>query len=837
MVDFRKHLVGTKRSKPTDPIALYESLDRAHDKGPLRPAQAAVLTKWFQDHQSKRDVIVKLHTGQGKTLIGLVMLQSKLNAENGPCAYLCPNNFLIEQTCEQAKQFGITTCQADGDLPNDFLNGKAILVTSVQKMFNGLTKFGLDRKSIKLGALLLDDAHACADDIRDACRIRIPRLEPAYAALKAMFETELEAQGMGTYADIVNEKRDAFLPVPYWAWLQKEGDVARVLSKYEGILPIKFPWPLLKDILAQCNCVISGASLEIESSVAPLNKFGSYWSADHRIFMSATVTDDAFLVKGLQLSPEVIANPLSYEKETWSGEKMVLLPSLIHDDLDRQKIVSMFAAPSTKKFGQVALAPSFPRTADWKTLGARIATRETVFDEIPRIKAGNFTETLVLVNRYDGIDLPDETCRILIFDSKPYTENLNDLYQELCRPDSESILMQCARTIEQGMGRSVRGEKDYSVIIFIGADVVKLVRDKASRKFFSTQMDTQVQIGLEIAEMARGDVLGSHSPTDALIGLIRQCLSRDEGWKEFYLEKMKTVVPRRSDERLLRLHAAELEAERAFATSNYTKAVSVLQHVLDSSMAQETDRGWYLQEMARYAYRIDRNQSQTLQEAAHKANRMLLKPTTGVSVAALVLSQARVSRLIAFIKSFGNYSDLDVGISDILSNLTFGTRAEKFELALHQLGQALGFASERPDKEWKKGPDNLWALNDHQYILWECKDEVDVLRTDISKSEAEQMISSSAWFKKHYAGKEVKRLLVHPADVGSASAPFIDEVEAVRPTELKRLVAAVRYFFRSFKLLDFNDLTEIKVQALITDSKLTVDDLYTKYSKKIKDGR
>jgi replicative superfamily II helicase len=50
---------------------------------------------------------VKLHTGQGKTLVGLLMLQSRLNAGKGPVVYLCPDHFLIAQTCEQARQFGI----------------------------------------------------------------------------------------------------------------------------------------------------------------------------------------------------------------------------------------------------------------------------------------------------------------------------------------------------------------------------------------------------------------------------------------------------------------------------------------------------------------------------------------------------------------------------------------------------------------------------------------------------------------------------------------------------------------------------------------------------------
>lgn len=123
----------TKSVEPVDPVALYDTLDRAHDKGPLRPAQIAVLTAWFTQHQGTRDVIVKLHTGQGKSLIGLLMLQSRLNAGKGPALYLCPDNFLIEQTCEQAKEFAITTCNADPNLPDAFLNGEQILVTSVPK--------------------------------------------------------------------------------------------------------------------------------------------------------------------------------------------------------------------------------------------------------------------------------------------------------------------------------------------------------------------------------------------------------------------------------------------------------------------------------------------------------------------------------------------------------------------------------------------------------------------------------------------------------------------------------------------------------------------------------
>lgn len=839
MVDFKKRLAGKKVEKPIDPVKLYETLDRAYDKGPLRPSQLSVLNEWYAHHQAQRDVIVKLHTGQGKTLIGLLMLQSRLNASNGPVLYMCPDNFLIDQTCEQARQFGIPTCKADPDLPDDFLNSEKILVTSVQKLFNGLTRFGLHRKSINVGTLLMDDAHACADKIREQCRIRIPSSEEAYTALKTLFAEDLEQQGVGTYADICNEKRDALLPVPYWAWIGRESEVASILSSNAQRESIKYAWPLLKDILSQCQCVISGAALEIEPYIPPLTAFGSYWDAPARIFMSATVTDDAFLVKGLQLAPETIINPLTYSKERWSGEKMVLLPTLIHEDLDRERIVQSYGPVNAKRrYGVVALAPGFNWTKDWEAHGAVVATKETVAAVIEELRKGHYEKAVVLANRYDGIDLPDDTCRILIFDGKPYSESLTDLYQEHCRPNSEATLMRTIRTVEQGMGRSVRGEKDYSVVVIVGADITRLVRDRDSRKFLSPQMSTQIEIGLEIAEMARQEIDEGEMPTNAFAGLVKQCLGRDDDWKAFYAKQMEKVKPAGANERILRIYAAELEAEQAYCHGDYGTAAAKLQELLDAGTLDREDRGWYLQEMARYQFRTNRPESQRLQVAAHTANRLLLKPASGVTVAKLTLvSQGRMERIKTWVGQFGDYGQLDVGLSDILSRLVFGTKADKFEHALDELSRALGFAGERPDKEWKEGPDNLWALDDTQYILWECKSEVEIKRSEINKREAEQMNRSSAWFDKHYSGMNVKRIIIHPAYVVPSAAAFTHDVEAMRESELKRFVRQVRDFFKAFESLNFKDLSEQHIQKLVNTHRLSVSDLLSNYSKKLKNLR
>lgn len=837
MVDFKKKLGGKIIEKPTDPIKLYDTLDREADKGPLRPAQIAVLEDWSAKHQADRDVIVKLHTGQGKTLIGLLMLQSRLNGGHGPVVYICPNNYLVDQTREQARQFGIRTCTSEGDLPEDFIDSRSVFVTSVQKVFNGLTKFGLNKQSIVVDTMLMDDAHACSDTIRNQCRIHIPKEEQAYSSLKTLFAAELEQQGMGTFADIENDKRDAFLPVPYWAWLPREAEVAGILSKYADRRSIKFAWPLLKDLLRHCQCVISGDAIEIEPYIAPLGAFGSYDKAKHRIFMSATVTDDAFLVKGLQLSPNTIAKPLTYAKETWSGEKMILLPSLIHEDLDHGKIVQNFSKSGKKRsFGRVALVPSFAKAKPWESGGAIIANADNISDIINTLTKGEFDDTVVLVNRYDGIDLPDKTCRILIFDSKPYSESLTDLYEEQCRPHSAATLMRTVRTVEQGMGRSVRGEKDYSVIVVVGSDLVRLLRDKTSRHYLSSQMATQIDIGLEITDMARQDIEDGTEPWKAFVDLANQCLRRDEDWKAFYAEKMEKMVMSGSDPAILQIYAAEFQAERAYIDGDYAGAAKRIQQLVDGTPLDKDEKGWYLQVQARYNYVANRAEAETLQIAAHKKNRLLLRPATGVTVARLtVVSQSRAERIRKWIAGHTDYAELNVNVTDMLGRLVFGSKAESFESSLNELSRALGFVGERPDSEWKEGPDNLWALDDKQYMLFECKSEVDVARVEINKREAEQMNRSSAWFEKHYSGMKVKRLIIHPAGKIESAAAFTHEVEGVREADLKRMVQAARDFFKSFENQNLNDLSEFHIQNTINTYSLSVPDLLSKYSRKLKD--
>jgi len=158
---------------------------------------------------------------------------------------------------------------------------------------------------------------------------------------------------------------------------------------------------------------------------------------------------------------------------------------------------------------------------------------------------------------------------------------------------------------------------------------------------------------------------------------------------------------------------------------------------------------------------------------------------------------------------------LAVSLDEILSRLEFGVKADRFEHAFDELGRTPGFSTQRPDKEWKEGPDNLWALRDSEYLLVECKSEVHLDRKEIYKEETGQMNNAGAWFTKNYKGVKAKNVMILPAGKLANGAGFNEEVQIMRKTELNRLTKNVRSFFAEFASFDFKDLSATKVRTFL----------------------
>lgn len=831
MINFKKRLEGTKTDLKINPIELYETLDRASDKGPLRPSQHEILKEWFDNRQEEKDSIIKLHTGQGKTLIGLLILQSRINSAKGSCIYVCPNIYLVEQTCNQAKQFGIPFCVfgEDRTIPQEFINGEKILITHSQLIFNGKTKFGLKTRSLPLDSIVLDDSHSCIDTIEDSFTVKISREDNAeiYDEIFNSLETLLEDQGYAKVHEIKDGDREQVLGVPYWIWRNKYKNITDILSdhKDEDKSSYKFAWDLIKDSIEDCFCFISGDRIEIKPYRNPIEKYGSFYNANCRIFMSATTNNDSFFIKGLGLKKETILNPIVFNDNLWSGEKMILFPYHMDDRLTRDQVIELFGTGSNKnKFGIIGLTTGFSRTNTWKNAGATVITSKNIKEKVGRLLEGHFDEALVFANRYDGIDLPDSSCRILIIDSKPFSETLHDKYQEEVRLDSDVIDVKIAQKIEQGLGRGVRGEKDYCVILLIGNDILNVVSNSRYKKFFSEQTQMQIKIGLQVTKFAVEDA-ETDKAQDLLINTINQCLKRDESWKDFYKQEMDSIKASSKDSEILEILEIEKKSEEAYTNGQYSVAQDLIQSILDNYIDKfnTTEKGWYLQQIARFLHPKSSADSNKFQINAHRNNRSLYRPNKGMEITRLTINEDRIEKIKSWIKKCNDFLDLKYKLDALLGDLLFGCTADKFEQALESLGACLGFESERPEKYWKEGPDNLWCITKDKYLLFECKNEVDEKRAEIYKKESGQMSNSVHWFEKNYPKMELIPVMVINTRKLSKDASFDKRVRIMKKNKVNLLHRNIKSFFNEFSAYELDTISSIQITTMLATHYLSVE--------------
>lgn len=172
-------------------------------------------------------------------------------------------------------------------------------------------------------------------------------------------------------------------------------------------------------------------------------------------------------------------------------------------------------------------------------------------------------------------------------DSLPYFDSLADRYEEQACPNSELINKRIAQKIEQGIGRGVRGEKDYCAILIIGSELVRFMRSIATNKFFSPQTRKQIDIGIEIADMAKEDK--TESPIKVVLSLIKQMLVRDEGWKEYYASEMDTIVEDNAESQVYDRLLKERQTEQFFCEGEYEKAISSMQRLIDGLNVDDTE--------------------------------------------------------------------------------------------------------------------------------------------------------------------------------------------------------------------------------------------------------
>lgn len=398
----------------------------------LRVEQDQVLKAWFE-RRTEKDLVIKQNTGGGKTVVGLLAAQSSLNEGVSPAAYLVPDTYLVKQVLKEARQLGIAV--TDDPRSHAFLAGQAILVCTFEKVVNGRSTFGLagDPYATRLGAIVVDDAHAALSAARRQFTITVPSDHPAYKTALSVFGEELTRQSPKNGAALREGDDCAPLRIPFWSWAEKHQQVTSIIadSATDDTQPgIFFSWPLLADQLHLAVATISNRGLQLRTPCPPIQQIPAFHQATRRIYLTATLADDGILVTELGADPSSVRTPITPERASDLGDRLILAPAALNPQLIDDTVRAMAhqfslgdrdgdGAPDAEPVNVVALVPSDRAAGAWAPYANHILHVHDMKPVIDRMVAGEHVGLVVLVNKYDGVDLPGHACRLLVVDGIP----------------------------------------------------------------------------------------------------------------------------------------------------------------------------------------------------------------------------------------------------------------------------------------------------------------------------------------------------------------------------------------------------------------------------------
>ena len=462
--DYSKLSVTGQQARPTDPIEVFQGAAITDGNiNDLWLGQGDALREWHA-HRGENDVAVALNTGAGKTLVGLLIAQSLVNETRRQVVYACSSIQLVEQTAKKAQGYGLPAATyfrqrfSQGEL---YHRAEAPCVTTYQALFNGRSRFGQD----DIAAVIFDDAHTADQILRNQFSLSIARHELAatFDQILALFQPYHNAVGLASsYAEVVSGVDSHEFLVPPFEVQRNATELRRLLLE-AGLGECRstmFAWEFIRDHEDLCCLLITNNEVTLTPPVVPVSALPYFRSGVRRIYLSATLSAPDSFVRAFGRKPDHIVAPSTTAGEC---ERMILIPSSVggvRDDIAAAKEV-------IKQHKALILVPSFRRAERWADI-AEPPGRESVSAAIDSFRDAGPPEKLILAARYDGLDLPGDTCRMMVLDDLPQGAGPLERFQWERLNMQSSLRSLLASRVVQSFGRISRGMSDHGVVVLTG---------------------------------------------------------------------------------------------------------------------------------------------------------------------------------------------------------------------------------------------------------------------------------------------------------------------------------------------------------------------------------
>lgn len=543
-----------------DPEALFGDLPRTTaGVGALWSHQADQLRTYFNSYLESADVALELPTGSGKTLVGLLIADWKRGSRGDRVAYACPTKQLAHQVVAKARAQGIHAVPLYGPHQSwdqsdvaAYRRSSAVAVTTYSSIFNTSSKLA-DAQT-----LLFDDAHAGESYVADAWAVIVESGRNTYDQMFDAFGDRLDPSLVRRMlaADGPASDNTEVRMLPMSAVADCADALDSVLATLDGDAAYRFK--MVRSSLSSCLFYVSRSQFYIRPLIPPTFQHAAFVDPFQRIYLSATLGDAGELERAF--GRRVIARipvPSAWEK-TGAGRRFFVFPDLaqldgMDGDLDamgkpQPAPVSQLMNLAAKRLILTPDDASADRIAD--ELSCPVDERYTAKNADTGIEPflSATKGTLLAANRYDGMDLPAETCRLMLASGLPTGTHLQERFLA-SKLRATNVLDERVRTrVLQGVGRCTRGPQDWAVVIVEGEDLLGFLSRNEVRKALPVDVQVEVDFGL----------VQSQRPIGELVSLAQSALQQDDIWRED--AEPALAEARRLAERTVQPQAAALHA-------------------------------------------------------------------------------------------------------------------------------------------------------------------------------------------------------------------------------------------------------------------------------------